>query len=61
MTIIGPYPEDIDPKHFLFKWIGNTQIQHIYQSILKELNGNHKYLRCTGILYENSEVLHTSI
>ena len=36
-------------------------MQHIYQNILKEGNGNHKYLRCTDLRDNNNEFMCSEI
>ena len=46
-----------NPECFLFQWPVRTKIHHIYQIVLKERNGDHKYLRCTYLWYNNYEVL----
>ena len=47
MYTIGPYPEDIDLENFYFNPPSRTKMKCIYQSILREGNGDHKYLRFT--------------
>ena len=36
-------------------------MKFLYQKILKEGNGDHKYLRCTDLWYNNFEVLRSEI
>ena len=61
MSTLGLYPEDLDPEIFYFQWPGRTKIKCIYKSLLKEGNGDHKYLRFPNILDKNFEVVHVAI
>ena len=36
-------------------------MQYLYQKLLEESNGDHKYLMCTDILETNIEVLRSAI
>ena len=61
MSTLGPYPEELVPENFYFKCPARTKIQRLYQNILKEGNGNQKYLRFPDHQENKFEVLHTSI
>ena len=52
MTSPGHYPEDIYPTYFFFRWPFNNKMQHMYYSLSKELNGDHKYLSCPDLIYK---------
>ena len=43
------HPEEIVIENYYFQWPVRKIMQHIYQKILKEVNGNHKYLSCSCI------------
>ena len=49
MSTLGLYPEEVVSENFCFRWPPRTKMQHIYQNLLKEVNSDHKYLRCTDI------------
>ena len=49
MSTIGIYPEDINTENFFFQCTVRTTTHHIYHRLLKEENGNHKYLMCPDI------------
>ena len=53
---IGLYPKDIVPENFHCHWPGRTKTKRIYQRLLKEVNANHRYLRCTDLRNKNFEV-----
>ena len=36
-------------------------MQRIYQRLLKQVNGYHKYISCTDLIYNNFEVLCSTI
>ena len=61
MSILGLYPKYIVPKIIYFQWPVITKIQCIYQNKLKEVNGDHKYLRFPGICGNNFDILRSSI
>ena len=54
-------PEDIVPENFLFQWPDRTKMHRIYQNLLKEVNCDHKYVRCTYLIDNNFEFLKASI
>ena len=45
----GLYYEELVPVNYHFQWPARTKIQRIYQSLLKEGNGDIKFLRCPDI------------
>ena len=47
MYTIGLYHEELVPYNLYFQWPDRTKMQHMYQKLLKEGNGDNKYLRCT--------------
>ena len=61
MSTLGLYPEELVTENFYFKWPTRTKMKLMYQNILKEGNGDHKYLRCIDLCYENFEVLCSAI
>ena len=60
-STLGLYPKDLDSYIFYFKWTARTKIQRMHKKFLKEVNGDHNYLRYTYIRYNNFEVLHSAI
>ena len=48
----GLYLEDIVPENYYFRWPYRTIMQHIYQKLLKEGIGNHKYRSLIGLKYK---------
>ena len=61
MSTLRLYLEELVPENLFFQWPGRTKVNHIYKSLLKEVNGNQKYLRWTALLYNNLEVLNAAI
>ena len=61
MSTLGIYPEYIDPEILLFQWPDRTKMHSIYQSLLKEGNGNHNCFRGTHIFDNKFEVLRSGI
>ena len=49
MSTLGLYPEELVPENLYFQLPARTKVQHMYQNILKEGNGDHKYLRCLDL------------
>ena len=45
ISTLGLYPEDIISEILCFQCPAKTEMQHLYQNILKEGNGDQKYLR----------------
>ena len=46
MSTLSSFPEDINTEMFLSRQPDRTKIHRICQRILREGNGDHKYLRC---------------
>ena len=61
MAIIRIYPEEIDPEYLSFQWTIKTTMHCIYQRLLKEVNGDHKYLRCLCIKDKHFNIMCTDI
>ena len=61
MYSLGPYPKELWPGDFYFHWHAKNKIQCICKRFWKGVNGDHKYLRCTYILYNNFDILCSSI
>ena len=61
MSTLGLYTEELVSENFYFQWPSRTKMQHLYQNILKESNGDHKYLRCPDIRDNNFEVMRPAI
>ena len=59
LSTIGLYSEELAPENFSFQWPDRTQTQLTHQKILKEGNGDQKYLRCIDIQDNNFEVMHS--
>ena len=55
------YPEELDPNFSYFQWSTRTKMQLLYQSFLKEGNGDQKYLRCPDLQENNFDLLCSSI
>ena len=55
------YTEEFDPKHFYFQWPSRKKTQRMYQNLLKEGNGYHKYLSCLDLQDNNFEVVRSKI
>ena len=45
LSTLGLYPEDIISEILCFQWPAKTEMQNLYQNLLKEGNGDQKYLR----------------
>ena len=43
ISTLGLYPEELVPENYDLWWPVRSKIQHIYQSLLKEVNCDHKY------------------
>ena len=61
MTSFGIYLDDNNPEHLFFQWYIRTKMKCISQSLLKEVNGQHKYLRRPYLQDNEFEVLRKSI
>ena len=61
MSNLGLYPEELDPEKIYFQWPTRTKIQRLYQDILREFNGDQKYLRCPDLQDNSFEVLSSEI
>ena len=57
MSTLGLYYEELVSENFYFKWTTRTKMKRFYQKILKEGNGDKKYLRCPDLRYNNFEVI----
>ena len=55
------FPEKLDPDNFFLQCPVRTKIQHIWHSVLKEGNGDHKYLVCLDLWYNSFDFICTSI
>ena len=49
ISTIGLYLEDTAPENFYFQYPDRNKVQCINQRLLKEVNGDHKCLRCPCI------------
>ena len=61
MSFVGIYHVGKDWEHFLFQYRGRAEMHHIYQRLLKEGFGDHKYFRCPDLQDNNFEVTQTDI
>ena len=61
MSTLGLYPEELVQENLYFQWPSRTKIQCMYKRLLKEVNGDHKYLRCTYIQDNNFDLLRSEI
>ena len=61
MSTLGIYPEELVRENFYFWWPGRTKMQRIYERIFKSFNGDHKYLRCPYLKYNNFDIMSSSI
>ena len=61
MSNIELYLKELVWENYYFWCPVRTKMQCKYQNLLKEVNGNHKYLRCTYLRHNNFEVLHLAI
>ena len=61
ISTLGIYPEEIVPENFHFQSPSRTKVQHVYQKILKEGNGDHNYLRLIEVQDKNFDVLRSEI
>ena len=61
ISTIGLHPVEHEPQNFYFQRPAITKMQRICQNILKEGNGDHKYLRCQNIWDNNFEVMRSEI
>ena len=61
LILLGIYPEELVPEKSFFQLPSRTKIHRIYQRLLKEVNGDQKYLRCSFLLDNDFEVLSAAI
>ena len=61
MSTLGLYPEDIFPEILYFKWPSKNKMQHMYKNILKEGNGDQKYIRWPDLWDNFFEVMSSTI
>ena len=51
----------MSPVKFFSQCPDRTKMHRVYQRLLREVNDNHKYLRCPDLRYNNLEVFHVAI
>ena len=61
MSTLELFLYNFTPEHLFFKWTESNKMHHIYQKLLSEVNGEHKYLICKYLLDKKFEVLHVAI